>query len=167
MKYELKTQVLNLDGSIAWDSEEDEKTTFVGDEPEIVYVASLAKDGVVDMSDVDTVDEIVDRILEYSDIASAKYRRLDAIYDDLRECRKHVTTLVDFREFTNAIDDVSEKLESDSLTLADDMKALMRRTFDKALRLSTNTEWFGESIVDMTESIDGFKVIWSVKEIGE
>ena len=167
MKYELKTQILNLDDSIAWDSEEGEKTTFVGDEPEIVYVASLAKDGVVDMSDVDTVDAIVDKMIEYSDIAETKYKRLDAIYDDLRECRKHATTLVDFREFTNAIDDVSEKLDSDSFTLADDIKALMHRTFDKALSLSPNTEWFGLSIIDKAGSIDGFKVIWSVKEIGE
>ena len=167
MKYELKTQILNLDGSIAWDSEEDEKTTFVGDEPEIVYIASLAKDGTVDMSNVDIVDAIVDKMLEYVDIADARYRRLDAIYDDLRECRKHASTLVDFREFTNAIDDVSEKLGSNALTLANDIKALMHRTFDKALSLSPNTEWFGLSIVDKVESIDGFKVIWSVKEIGE
>lgn len=175
MGREIYTVITDKNGKVVWNSADDQKSYFCGRYDYTNVIARfcynrgdaeqkfIRRNGEeVDMLAIEFTDkaiqrQIVNELNEVQEEYAAKHQSLEDEYADLRECRRHATTIENFYDFDNALHDVAIELRETYWNGALDAAVLTKNTRKAAHQLAMPDS------VDV-DAIGEYRLFWICSE---
>lgn len=158
MATEVFTIIVDPNGKQVFDSGDEWGEFFCGRDKEIGVLYRMKNDDdLVEFTDAESFKRIRAELEECQTKNDCELDRLQRLYEDAIEARRHTTTLDEFIRFTEYADDVDLEMHDTYWTCGRDMVRLMRRTFNKAAELAKTTIYH-----DGIPELNGYRVFWVV-----
>lgn len=161
MGREIYTIIKDPNGNIVWDSADAIEGFFCGryEETGIIAYCADCDDGLLDFTDQEVRDRIINDLQNIQDSNDRTYNRLMNRIDDLRAARCHALTVKLFDDFTDEMETLQADCDAEYWTRAGDMIQLMNRTVEVAAGYANSEMWYGGQ-----PDLHGYRVFWVVSE---